>query len=113
MTIRATARETAIAKMQQLPELLLQEISDFIDATTRNSAAASEAQATLSLANDLAQTWENWFETTAHLELTSAPLTDEYRQSHRTQKIFASHRITLIRSDAVTCWAAGAHHRQQ
>jgi len=34
-----TIRETAIAKIQQLPESLVQEISDFIDFITRNHQA--------------------------------------------------------------------------
>ena len=34
-----TIRETAIAKIQQLPESLVQEISDFIDFVTRNHQA--------------------------------------------------------------------------
>ena len=49
-----TIRETAIAKLQQLPESLVQEISDFIDFITRNHQAKTVSP---SLEGDRSEAW--------------------------------------------------------
>ncbi len=49
-----TIRETAIAKIQQLPESLVQEVSDFIDFITRNHQAKT---VNYSLAGDRFEAW--------------------------------------------------------
>ncbi len=72
-----TIRETAIAKIQQLPEPLVQEISDFIDFIARNHQAE--------IANDppegdLSKTWARWFEATDGLEITPTTPTSDYQQ---------------------------------
>jgi len=74
-------RETAIAKIQQLPESLVQEISDFIDFITRNHQANVANQ---SLEGDRSEAWARWFEATDGLEITpevtpTVP-TSEYQQ---------------------------------
>jgi hypothetical protein len=54
-----TIRETAIAKLQQLPEPLLQEINDFIDSITRKHQAQV---ANHSPEGDCSEAWAQWFE---------------------------------------------------
>jgi hypothetical protein len=63
-----TIRETAIAKIQQLPESLVQEIIDFIDFITRNHQAK---KANHSLEGYFSEAWARWFEATDGLEITS------------------------------------------
>lgn len=74
-------RETAIAKIQQLPEPLLQEIHDFIDFITRKHQAQI---ANHSLEGDCSEVWARWFEAANGLEVTpettpTAPIS-EYQQ---------------------------------
>ncbi len=76
-----TIRETTIAKIQQLPESLLQEMSDLIDSITHNHQAKT---ANHSLESDRSEAWARWFEATDGLEVTpeitpTAP-TSEYQQ---------------------------------
>jgi hypothetical protein len=72
-----TIREVAIAKIQQLPESLLQETNDFIDAITRQAADAPSQGAG-------SEAWIRWFEMTDRLEITPTPAPnepqDEYQQ---------------------------------
>ncbi len=49
-----TIRETAIAKVQQVPESLLQEISDFIDFITHNHQVKVASHP---LESDRAEAW--------------------------------------------------------
>lgn len=72
-----TIRETAIAKIQQLPEPLLQEIIDFIDFITRNRQAKTAID---SLEGDCSKAWARWFEATDGLEITQTTPTSEYQQ---------------------------------
>lgn len=72
-----TIRETAIAKIQQLPESLVQEISDFIDFITRNHQAKT---ANHSLECDRSEAWARWFEMTDGLEITPTEPTSEYQE---------------------------------
>lgn len=60
-----TIREIAIAKLQQLPESLVQEIIDFIDFITRNRQAKAAID---SLEGDRSGGWSRWFEATDSLE---------------------------------------------
>lgn len=76
-----TIRETAIAKIQQLPDALVQEIIDFIDSITHNHQAKI---ANPSLESDRSEAWTRWFQVTDGLEITpvttpTAP-TSEYQQ---------------------------------
>jgi hypothetical protein len=76
-----TIRETAIAKIQQLPESLVQEIIDFIDFITRNRQTKTAIDA---LEGDRSEVWARWFEATDGLEVapesTPTALTNEYQQ---------------------------------
>lgn len=72
-----TIRETAIAKLQQLPEPLLQQVSDFIDFLTykqQHSATISNSQ------GELAEAWAQWFETVERLETTPSEPASDYQQ---------------------------------
>jgi hypothetical protein len=72
-----TSRETAIAKIQHLPESLLPEINAFIDFITQNHQPKT---GNYSLASDRAEAWAQWFEATDGLELLPTPRTSEYQQ---------------------------------
>jgi len=72
-----TIRETAIAKIQQLPESLVQEINDFIDLITRSHQAKTANQ---SLEGDRSEAWAQWFEAADSLEITPAAPTSEYQR---------------------------------
>jgi len=72
-----TIRETAIAKLQQLPESLVQEISDFIDFITRNHQAKT---ANPLLAGNRSEAWARWFEAADGLEIAPIVPTNEYQQ---------------------------------
>ncbi len=72
-----TIRDTTIAKLQQLPEPLLQEVSDFIDFVAHKhqvEAANDERQ------HDLSEAWKKWFESVEELEVTPTEPTSEYQQ---------------------------------
>lgn len=72
-----TIRETTIAKLQQLPESLLQQVSDFIDRLTdeqQHSAAIS------SLEDETAEAWARWFESVDRLEGTPTQADSDYQQ---------------------------------
>lgn len=73
-----TIRETAIAKIQRLPDALVQEIIDFI---TRDRQAKTDNSL---LESDRSEAWMRWFQATDGLESTpeTAPtaLTSEYQQ---------------------------------
>jgi hypothetical protein len=79
--IIVTIRETAIAKIQQLPESLMPEIIDFIDFIIRNRQAKTAID---SLEGDRPQAWARWFEATDGLEIapenTPTVATSEYQQ---------------------------------
>jgi len=76
-----TIRETAIAKIQQLPESLVQKIIDFIDFIARNYQVKT---ASYSIEGDRSEAWARWFEATDGLEITpeitSTVPTSEYQQ---------------------------------
>lgn len=72
-----TIRETAIAKIQQLPESLVQEIIDFIDFITRNRQTKAAID---SLEGDRSGDWTQWFESTDSLDITPTAPTNEYQQ---------------------------------
>ncbi|MFB2937081.1 DUF2281 domain-containing protein [Aerosakkonemataceae cyanobacterium BLCC-F154] len=64
-----TIRDSAIAKLQQLPEPLLQEVSDFIDfITQKHLAKTAESQSK----EKLVEAWLKWFESVDQLEVTTA-----------------------------------------
>ena len=70
-------RETAIAKLQQLPDSLLQQVSDFIDFLTyrrQHIAAVDEHN------NALTETWIRWFNSVDHLQFTPTETVSDYQQ---------------------------------
>ena len=70
-------RETAIAKLQQLPDSLLQQVSDFIDFLAykrQHNAALGDHQ------NELAETWARWFKSVDHLQVTLTDPVSDYQQ---------------------------------
>jgi hypothetical protein len=80
-----TMREIAIAKLHQLPESLLQEVTDFIDFVTykhQSKIANGEFQ------HDIAEAWTQWFESVDQLDVIAEEteitcqqlLLDKYRQ---------------------------------
>ncbi|APB34644.1 hypothetical protein GlitD10_2310 [Gloeomargarita lithophora Alchichica-D10] len=76
-----TIRETVIAKIQQLPESLLEDISAFIDFIIRNSQAKTVID---SLEDNYSDAWALWFEATDSLEITPQDIpkvpNSEYQQ---------------------------------
>ena len=70
-------RQSAIAKLQQLPESLLPEVDNFIDFVLHKhqSETANEDQQ-----DDIAQAWEKWFEAVDNLEVNPTEPTSEYQQ---------------------------------
>lgn len=76
-----TIRETAIAKIQQLPDSLVQQIIDFIDFIARNHPGKTAID---SFEGDRSEAWARWFEATDGLEIvpenTPAAATSEYQQ---------------------------------
>jgi Protein of unknown function (DUF2281) len=80
-----TIRETAIAKIQQLPEPLVQEISDFIDFIAHNHQAKIASHP---IEGDpcgiceaaRAEAWARWLEAANGLEIAPTTPTSEYQQ---------------------------------
>jgi hypothetical protein len=72
-----TTRETAIAKLQQLPEPLLKQVSDFIDRLLRSQKPDSTND---NHQDDLTHRWEKWFESIEHLERVQAEPASDYQQ---------------------------------
>lgn len=65
-----TIRETAITKLNELPESLIQEVNDFIDLIAhkhQSQLAESKPESTLE------ETWSQWFRTIDALEVTVTP----------------------------------------
>ncbi|PSB22198.1 hypothetical protein C7B65_02010 [Phormidesmis priestleyi ULC007] len=72
-----TTREATIAKLQQLPEPLLQQVSDFIDVLTETQ------QQSLAIGNpqdQLTEAWMRWFESVDRLEVTPIESVSDYQQ---------------------------------
>lgn len=72
-----TIRDTAIAKLQQLSEPLLQEVSDFIDFVIyKHQAKTAERHPN----EKFMEGWLQWFETVDHLDVTPPELARNYQQ---------------------------------
>lgn len=72
-----TIRETAIAKLQQLPEPLLQEVSDFIDFIAHKHQPKTP---NLESEVSLSEAWTQWFEVVDNLEAAPTKAISEYQQ---------------------------------
>ena len=70
-----TIRDIATAKLQELPESLLQEVNDFIDFVTIKHQRSS-----ISSSQDLAQRWQHWFEEVENLEVSPVEQKGEYQE---------------------------------
>lgn len=71
-----TLRETTIAKLKQLPDPLLQEVSDLIDGVlSKHQLSETEAQS-----EKTSQAWLQWFDAVAHLETTPVALENNYQK---------------------------------
>jgi hypothetical protein len=72
-----TIRETTIAKLQKLPESLLEEVDDFIDFVAhkhQSRIANNKSQ------NNVADAWIQWFESVDILEITPPEPVSNYQQ---------------------------------
>lgn len=70
-------REVTIAKLQQLPESLLQEIDDFIEFITNKHQSKTENNQTPS---NISESWDTWFEATESLKIESLEPIGSYQQ---------------------------------
>lgn len=72
-----TLREDTIAKLQHLPEPLLQQVNDFIDflARTRQTSPTSRNNQT-----EVSTAWTQWFESVDRLEIASPESVPDYQQ---------------------------------
>jgi hypothetical protein len=70
-----TIRETAISKLNQLPEFLVQEVNDFIDFVAyKHQSKVIESQPEAALV----ETWSQWFEAVDDLDVTLSELNSTY-----------------------------------
>lgn len=69
-------RDSAIAKLQQLSEPLLQEVNDFIDFVVHKHQAEIDSQPD----EKLRRKWLQWFEEVERLEVISPIPTSNYQQ---------------------------------
>lgn len=77
VVIVMTIRETTISKLQQLPDSLLQQVSDFIDFLMyrrQHSTVIDEKQ------DEFSEAWAQWFESVDHLEVTPTDSVSSYQQ---------------------------------
>lgn len=72
-----TIRETAIEKLQKLPDSLLQQVSDFIDFLIYRHRKTTTVD---TQENTLAEEWEIWFEAVDHLPIKSFEDIDDCQQ---------------------------------
>jgi hypothetical protein len=72
-----TIRQTTIAKLQQLPDSLLQEVDDFIDFITRKHQSKITNVAPQ---NNTDVVWERWFESVDRIEIETTEPVSEYQK---------------------------------
>lgn len=72
-----TIRESAIDKLQKLPNPLLRQVSDFIDFLTYKHQVRLQAD---TFQNTSAETWAQWFEAVDQLQVNSTESVDDYQQ---------------------------------
>ncbi|WP_204138123.1 hypothetical protein [Halomicronema sp. CCY15110] len=72
-----TIRETAIAKLQKLPNSLLPQVSDFIDFLMYRRQPST---ITNDHPDELAETWASWFESVDQLEIPPPSSVRDYQQ---------------------------------
>ncbi|NJL22810.1 MAG: hypothetical protein HC895_21475 [Leptolyngbyaceae cyanobacterium SM1_3_5] len=69
-----TIRETTIAKLQQLSEPLLKQVSDFIDQLTHQPEIVNDTE------GSVAEAWAQWFEESDRLTVLSNEPNSNYSQ---------------------------------
>ena len=72
-----TIRKTSIAKLQKLPESLLQEVDDFIDFVMQKHQFRTTNVTPQNNANEV---WEKWFESVDYLEIKVTKPVSEYQK---------------------------------
>jgi hypothetical protein len=72
-----TIRETTIAKLQQLPESLLQKVSDFIDLLADRQVQGTAID---NPDDQPSEAWTRWFEAVDRLEITPAESVNDYQK---------------------------------
>jgi hypothetical protein len=70
-------RETTVSKLQQLPEPLLQEVSDFIDFVVLKHQSDSQNH---NQGMSLADRWTQWFEAVDRLEISPIEPINDYQE---------------------------------
>ncbi len=70
-----TIQEIAIAKLTQLPEPLLQQVSDFIDRLMSDPKSSS-----IKPGDAIAETWARWFEDSDQLKTIPTERNSDYQQ---------------------------------
>jgi hypothetical protein len=73
-----TIRETALVKLQRLPDSLLQQVSDFIDFLSYRKLQDDSAVDCGS--EELSEKWTQWFEGVDHLPAIPTQSADDYQQ---------------------------------
>jgi hypothetical protein len=72
-----TILEAAIAKLQQLPESVLPEVSDFIDFVMhKHQSKIADGK----LQDDITKAWAKWFDEVERLEVSTTEHNSEYQQ---------------------------------
>ncbi len=71
-----TTCDSAIAKLQQLSEPLVQEVNNFIGFVIHKNQAEIDSQPD----EKLKQKWLQWFDETERLDVISSALTNNYQQ---------------------------------
>lgn len=72
-----TIREATIAKLQQLPEPLLKQVSDFIDLLTERKQRSIDIN---NPEGEPAKAWAQWFEAVERLEVIPNESASDYQQ---------------------------------
>jgi hypothetical protein len=72
-----TIRETAIAKLQNLSEPLLQEVSDFIDFVIHKYQVKPDTNPP---AETITESWSQWFKAVDCLDVTPPEAVSNYQQ---------------------------------
>jgi hypothetical protein len=72
-----TIREATIAKLQQLPEPLLKQVSDFIDLLTERKQRSIDIN---NSEGEPSKAWALWFESVDQLEVIPTKPASDYQQ---------------------------------
>lgn len=76
--INMTIRESAIDKLQKLPDSLLRQVNDFIDFLTYKHQTRPEINTAQTISTT--ETWTRWFESVDQLQVNSTEAVGDYQQ---------------------------------